>query len=215
METRVFKDMIAVIRGEGRRREEHLSKFSQDYAQDHWLFNDEPFINDLCLMLLVVVRHWVERELLSLGARSGKSGREISGRQFRDNLLKEARSVRMDWMPLITKLSLSFLSDWDQMQILRELSNSYKHDENASASASLLRLLRLPNDVNYAPLAESDRVRRAVATAAALPEQASYIDIAEHFIGIAERFLEEVRRTNHVSPVKWGPLSLAPRDSLH
>ena len=56
-----------------------LANEDPDYAYDQWLFTDEPFVNELCLVLLVVIRHQLERELLGLLARVIVDAKEIDG----------------------------------------------------------------------------------------------------------------------------------------
>jgi hypothetical protein len=63
MNTRILKEIISLIRIEQERRSSVLRAEDQDYANDHWLFWDEPFLNVLCLMFLVTLRHQVEREV--------------------------------------------------------------------------------------------------------------------------------------------------------
>jgi len=82
METGILKEVIAVIRAEQQRRASLLTDEDPNFAYDHWLFKDEPFVNELCLMLLVTLRHHVERELVRLAARAADEGEEISGQQY-------------------------------------------------------------------------------------------------------------------------------------
>ncbi len=71
MDTRIARDIVEVIRAEREKRIDRLADEDPDYAHDQWLFADEPFINDMCLMVLVALRHQVERRLVSLAARAG------------------------------------------------------------------------------------------------------------------------------------------------
>jgi hypothetical protein len=75
MEMRILKDIIAVIRAEQQRRESLLTDEEPNFAYDQWLFTDAPFVAELCLMLLVTLRHQVERELARLAARAVGDGK--------------------------------------------------------------------------------------------------------------------------------------------
>jgi hypothetical protein len=52
METGILKEVIAVIRAEQQRRASLLTDEDPNFAYDHWLFKDEPFVNELCLTSL-------------------------------------------------------------------------------------------------------------------------------------------------------------------
>lgn len=69
MDTRVAKHVIDVIRAERDSRLARLVAEEPELANALWHVYDEPFINELCLMLLVAIRHQVERELVLLTAR--------------------------------------------------------------------------------------------------------------------------------------------------
>src|SRR5579871_3296324 len=96
MQTKVLREIISIIRTEEGRRASTLPE-GQDAALDRWLFDDEPFVSNLCLMFLVALRHQLERELLDLLARSGHHGKEISGKKYREILQKETLSDRTEW----------------------------------------------------------------------------------------------------------------------
>jgi hypothetical protein len=60
--------------------------------EDHWFYRgeEEPFINELCLVLLVAIRHEIERELTFFAVRKNSKGRTLSDDDYRD-LVKEER----------------------------------------------------------------------------------------------------------------------------
>jgi hypothetical protein len=91
METGILKEVIAVIRAEQQRRASLLTDEDPNFAYDHWLFKDEPFVNELCLMLLVTLRHHVERELVRLAR-----GRLTKGRKSAVNNISRVRSLGSD-----------------------------------------------------------------------------------------------------------------------
>lgn len=88
MDINTLNGMIAIIRNEQERRASQLENEDPQYAYDQWLFTDEPFINDLCLMMLVTIRHQVEKELVSLAALAMNNGQEIESMQYWDNIEK-------------------------------------------------------------------------------------------------------------------------------
>ncbi len=76
MDTRLAKNIVKLIRGERQRRASLLEDMHPEAADDRWLFTDLPFVAELCLMLLVAMRHQVERELISLAARAADNGKK-------------------------------------------------------------------------------------------------------------------------------------------
>ena len=62
MNSKIARATLNVIRKERKRR---LASLPDDplAADDLWPSADEVFVNELCLMLLVAIRHQVEREL--------------------------------------------------------------------------------------------------------------------------------------------------------
>ncbi len=67
----------------------------------------------------------------------------------------------------------------------------------------LLHKLKLPTNVRYAWMPESDSLREALATFIGLNKEATYCDVAEQFIDVASSFLKEVRtrRKSQLSPI--------------
>lgn len=71
MNVTVARDVIGVIRAEMKRRSPRGLNDSHEAieaAYDQWVFSDEPFLNELCLLLLTALRHQVERELIKIAA---------------------------------------------------------------------------------------------------------------------------------------------------
>jgi hypothetical protein len=58
-------------------------------AYDQWLFTDEPFVNEMCLMVLVALRHQVERRLVFIAARVDTGQLSISRKQYQQNVISE------------------------------------------------------------------------------------------------------------------------------
>ena len=101
------------------------------------------------------------------------------------------------------------------MKALRLLANSYKHDPSMEPIDELLNKLNLQTGVNYAPLPESDALREGLAELIGLGKDTGYCDIAVRFVDIASDFLGNVQSRTRVSQVKWGPVSLKPKDFAH
>ncbi len=156
MDLRLFKDVIAVIRAEQERRASLLDGVDPDFALDHWHFIDQPFLNQLCLMLLVTLRHQVERELVGLAARAGHGSEEISVDQYRKNLNEFRNLNRQGWEQIEKTLELQSSKKYNLIQSLRHLANVYKHEPSTKPDYRLIASLELPTEVNFAPLPESD-----------------------------------------------------------
>jgi hypothetical protein len=183
-----------------------------DAAYDRWLYHDEPFINDLCLMVLVAIRHEVERELVSLAARVTDNQRTLSGAQYHDRLNDERQHLRekKGWARLSAKLHLESFSAWQgSMNILRHLVNSIKHEPTEGPGPDLLKELKLDPKRNYMTLPEGGAVQDAIAASLGLKD-ADYCAITEGFILEAEAFLAAVARQPGFSPVEHGAASLSP-----
>lgn len=210
--TPVFKEMIAVIKAEQQRRSSLLTDEDPNFAYDHWLFTDAPFVNELCLMLLVTLRHQVEREMVGLAARAADDGKEISGQQYEEKVKQLRKGNGWDWTEINNRLKPESCEGYASMKALRLLANSYKHDPSMEPNEDLLKLLKLETGVNYAPLPESDSLREGFACFIGLGKDTGYCDIAARFVDIASDFLANVQSRTRVSQVQWGPVSLNPDD---
>jgi hypothetical protein len=210
METGILKGMIAVIRTEQQRRVSLPTEEDPNFAYDRWLFTDEPFVNELCLMVLLTLRHQVERELVRLAARAAEDGKEINGEQYQKNADLLRRGRAWDWKTIEARLRLKYCKDYASMEGLRLLANSYKHDPSMEPDEGLLKLLKLETGVNYAPLPESHSLQKGLAAFIRLREDANYCDIVERFVEIASGFLADAQNRTRVSPVRWDPASLNP-----
>jgi hypothetical protein len=216
MHTAVVKDLIAVLRTERDRRITSLEDEHADYAADRWLFTDEPFLNELGLVLLVAIRHQLERELIRLAARVTDDRHEMSGDEYCQRVEDERERLRSDgWKFLIAKLRLRAFPEWNtSLKTLQLLANDYKHNSSHGPSKELLEHLGLnpiisrSPTVRYAPLPESRQFREALALSLNLDSAADYSAIADEFLSRAERLLADVEQQLGLSPVKWGPVSL-------
>jgi hypothetical protein len=213
MNTRLAKNILEIIRSEEERRISLLDDKDSDAAYDQWVFKDAPFLAELCLMLLVALRHQVERELVVLAARAANDGKEIDGKQCQKRV-KELQDLPLSkrWKTIEARLKPQCCLGAEAIEALRLLANSYKHDPSKEPAEDLLKLLNLEVGVNYAPLPESDALREALAASVGLNQDADYCDIAETFLDIVDIFLTDVRRQPQISRVKWGAASLNPKD---
>jgi hypothetical protein len=208
MNTSVAKEMIRVIRAERESRLARLPTEDPDFAYDEWLSTDEPFINDLCLTLLVALWHQVERELVHLAARVTSDGRELSLEQYWQRINKERQQLdKHGWEKTITvKLKLNNIDEWSRsMTTLRLLANSYKHHPSTKPKDLLLQHLApitRPN-LDYDSLPESQGFKAELAASLDLRDGANYCDIADELLARVDRFLAEVPKQSMLSPVKW------------
>jgi hypothetical protein len=218
METGILKGMITVIRTEEKRRanlrrEDEASLLTKEdgsFAYDQWLFTDAPFVNELCLMLLVSLSHQVERELVSLAARAADDGKEIGGQNYDQEVRKLRKGKGWDWGTMKARLTLKSCEGYTSMEALRHLANSYKHDPSMQPDAELLDVLKLETGVSYLPLPESDSLREGLAVIIGLGKGAAYCDIAEAFVDVASGFLVDVQSRTKLSRVKRDPTSFDP-----
>lgn len=220
METHVLKQMIDVIRVEEQRRAERRANMHPDVTYDQRLFTDTPFLNELCLMLLVALRHQVERELVLLAARLADDGSEITVEQYHKNVHKERELLKRDGLKRIFKrLDVKSCKETKVLEALRLLSNSYKHDPFVKPDVKLLKLLNLPSEwpkkKNYAPLPESSSLQEAFAVFVGLGKDADYCDITERFVESVNEFLEGLKSRTKVRPFEKRLVSLNPQDFEH
>lgn len=182
------------------------------WAYDEWQFHHEPFINDLCLMLLVTIRHQVERNLVKLAARVTGHGNPLDREEYVKRVTEERMALKTTdkgWKSLVSKLKLKSLPEWaSSMETLRLVANNYKHAPSERPDVDLLRHLHLDRRRNYASLPESNAVRERLAKSVRLRTNADYCDIAEEMLRRA-RFLKDVAGQPGLSRVKPGRLSLA------
>src|SRR5947209_17323848 len=132
MDTKVAKATIDVIRRERKRRRSRLPDHS-DAAYDQWLFWDSPFVNELCLMVLVAIHHQIERELIQVAAQKTDDGKPLSRAAYQERLRIERGKWKSDRKSTITKLKLDSFPGWNRdLEALRQLANSYKHTDRKS-----------------------------------------------------------------------------------
>ena len=212
MDTKVAKDTIDVIRRERKRRRSRLPDHP-DAAYDQWLFGDSPFVNELCLMLLVAIHHQVERELIQLAAQKTDDGKSLSRAGYEKRLRIMREKWKSDRKSIIARLELNSFPEWNRdLEVLRQIANSYKHTPWRRPDDKLLKLLQLNLKRNYASLPESDGIREGLAVYLKLRKDADYCSIVSKVLRRADAFLTAVKQQRGLSKVNWGPVSLHPRD---
>ena len=210
MDTHIFREMIAVIRAEEKRRVSLLTGEDPDFEYERWLSTDEPFVNELCLMVLVTLRHQVERELVKLAARASDDGKEISPREYDEEVQKLRKGRGWNWETIEARLNLESCAGNAPMKALRHLANSYKHDPSMEPDNDLLKFLNLETGDDYARLPESPALREGLATSVGLGKDAGYCDIVGRFVDIASGFLAQAQSHTKARPFKRVPTSLIP-----
>ncbi len=214
MHTKVVKDILDVIRTEQERRHLLLADEDPESSGEQWVTSDVPFINELCLMLLTVLRHQIERSLIGFAARANDDGKEISSQQYQENASKMRKKLRTKdgWNKVSCSLKLKSCEGNELIEILRHLVNSYKHHPFAEPDEMLLKGLNLEHSVSYAALPESGAVKKGLELSMGLEQHADYLAIADRFVDIAEKFLADVQRQTRLSRVKPGKISFRPQD---
>lgn len=98
-------------------------------------------------MVLVGLRHQVERDMIRLAARLAAGGAEISTEEYEKNLRTERDLLRErdGWKRMSIRLDVQSCKENKLLEVLRLLSNSYKHDPFVKPEPKLLRLLNLPS----------------------------------------------------------------------
>jgi hypothetical protein len=201
MDFRVAREMIGIIKTERQDRLDRLKNDNQDEAFHQWADIDEPFINDMCLMVLVALHHQLERELVFRAARANR-GFPMTWDQCQEGELKlqkrlsDRKSSNAAWSDLRANLNLVTFPRW--METLRLLANSFKHGLWQQPNKALLDHLRLPPKpegpliVDYAPLSQSRRFRSGLAASLGLANDADYCAITEAFMALIDELLWDV-----------------------
>jgi hypothetical protein len=213
METKVARAMLETIRGEQDRRlrDPHENTL---VALDQWADVDQPLISEMVLVLLIAIRHGVERELIWLAAGHSPDGREIGADEYWKRIKAERKSFGDKPQEFIGRFRLDTLPRWTSMEVLRHMANCYKHEPLLTPSKSLLECLGMPLipqteplEVIYASLPESLLFRQGLASWLTLDRHADYCAIADSLLNRVDEFLAAA---NHAIPrnVKLGYVSL-------
>jgi hypothetical protein len=179
MDMSIAKEMIRVIREE---RDRRLAVLETEDDPRSMYGGDEPLINELCLMLLVTIRHQIEREMVLFAARITSAGKELGDTEYEALIKKERKEVKekKGWGDLYAKLECDAKTEcW--LETLRLLSNIYKHDLWLYPDEDILTHLHLKPG-NYLPIYQSQAFIDGLAKSLELSSDADYSDIAEAFV---------------------------------
>lgn len=218
MDSRVFNEILEVIKAEEQRRGSLLQGDHPDAAYAQWIFRHEPLLNELCLMLLATLRHQVERVLVGFAARCFDDGKAISQAAYeaRIDQLRPANKPKFwDWNEITRRLNIDPTSPEEEcLKGLRLLTNAYKHDPLGEPSDELKRFLSHP-EVNFAPLPESDLLQKELAKFVGLDKDASYPEIVEGYLASVNEYLSDLESRNSLSEIKPFPAPMDPKKLWH
>jgi hypothetical protein len=192
--------MISVIRAEQQKRAEQLEGKDPNVADDQWLFTDEPFINEMCLLVMVGIRHDVERQLILLAGRANV-GPKIDRTKYKLKVADIRKRVRSNGLKFLeSEFQLNNYPEWNgSMRTLQLLANCLKHEPTLEPDPELLEHLGLPLEpsgwavTGYMPLPESEDFRKGLAKSVDLPENSDFCSIAECFVREADSFLDALK----------------------
>ena len=133
-----YELFLEVVRAEEQRRSSLLRDMDPEDAGDYWFTHDLPFLNDLCLLVFVLLRHRVERRLIYLAACAGHAGHPMN----RATYLAEREGLRLptggtNWTKVHQRLDTSSNRYKHVAKTLRLLANAYKHDASNTPSDDL------------------------------------------------------------------------------
>ena len=210
MDWNVARQVLTVIAAERDRRREALEKEEiWDYAQDKWLFEELPFVNELCLTLIVAVWHQLEREVVHVAARATEDGQPINRQTYEQSVRRQRKEAKTKGIAsLLVRLGTES-PKW--METLRLLANCYKHEPDRRPSEALLTQIHLPLKpterlvVAYAPLAESRLFLNGLSASLGVEERYDYCNVASVFISRAEDFLIQVKASSALATLSGDP----------
>lgn len=210
MDVRHAKAFVDLLIAEAKRRESLLPEDDgMGLAYDVWTFKDLPFLRDLSLLYLVALRHDIERRLLFYAVCATGHGRPIKRTTFvrrQRTLLKLHVSKR--WKEIDKRLNTSLATNYQSVEALRLLANSYKHEPRKEPGRELIKHLKLNQRLIYAELPESGELQKGLARLLGLHDTAGYAEILMEFTKRSDAFMEDIVANNKLSPVRWGAVSL-------
>jgi hypothetical protein len=208
MELTDARAYLDVIKAEEQRRAQLLPDHP-DAAYDRWFFYDAPFINELCIVFLVALRHHIERRLIFLAACAADGGRPITKEEFLARV-KELSNLKASarWDEISGRLTPDRCAHYHVIEALRHLANAYKHDPSLEPDDRLLNHLGLDSNLRYASIPESGELQKRLGIIVGLPANTSYSDIATLFLERVQGFLDDVEARSAISAVKWGRVSM-------
>jgi len=217
------KAYLDVIKDAEQRRAKLLPD-DPDAAYDQWLFHDAPFINELCIVFLVALRHHVEHRLTFFAACAADGGKPISRTEFSDRM-KQLSKPKAKWDAIEKRLHPDQCVHYQVIEALQHLANAYKHNANLEPDHRLLKHLGLPPNrtyapnergaLTYAPIPESEVLQNALAAIVGLPANSPYSQIATVFVERTQGFLDDLEARNTISRVKGGRVGFSSDQLAH
>jgi hypothetical protein len=215
MDGSIARSMVEVIRAEKDRLLAQLEHVDPEFRYEQWEV-DEPFINELSLLLLVALWHHVERQLVHNAVGVAAQGKVLDRKAYQQFVENERKLFRGQRQQTTSKLNLNAIPLWQSsMTALRLLVNCYKHDAWTGPDHELLKHLGMdlvPQErllIGYASFPESRYFREGLARYLGLPTDADYCAIAEKFVSETDSFLTQVEAQPGVPKVQRAPISLA------
>jgi hypothetical protein len=181
MNTKLIRSLTEFIRAEEDSRESLRASMSAEAAHCQAIFHDAPLTNELYLLVLLFMWHEIEKEIVLMAALSSVQN---SSPLTRDDYQKEVEhlgGMRYEKRKIEIERRLPALDarSWDLLDLLRLLANSFKHDPFDKPDHRLLKRLRLPENMNYASMAESGAVRSGLAQFLGIGDEATFSEIVE------------------------------------
>ena len=212
MNTQLIKALVELVKSEEHNRATARHSMSPDEAYYHATFHDTPLTNELYLLVLLFVWHHIEKEIVLLAALSAvRSPSPIT----RDEYGKEVRRIealgqgkrRKELEQLLPKIDTR---DWDFLDTLRLLANSFKHDPFGKPKDVLLKRLGLSENMNYASLSESGAVRFGLGKFLGIRDDVEFSEIVEAVCKTCDRLLFLLRAATPLRSFEYERVSLHP-----
>lgn len=210
-------DMIKVIKDDQKKRDKQRKRMDPDEGYDQWLFEDQPFLNRFCLMLLVSLRHEIERALTGIAVRTNESVEEISATKYMEKIWESQHKKNkkgqivpkiFDYREMEKILNLKNCIKYKYIEPLRLLSNIFKHGNPMEPDDALLESLKMDNSLNYCEIFESQKFQEGLAKFIGLERDSDFCQIVERYLNIAKDFIKEVADQNELCAILWQPVPL-------
>jgi len=182
-----IKKFVEAIREETNRLATERNKLPPEVVDDQWIFNDGPLLRVLTTTVIVGVWHLVEKRLKRLIVLctddTSKVGIELSHNEFGEALKKSKAWKFKDIKNQAQKvhIDLKQCSHFKDMDLLRKISNSWKHQPSGEPNDDLITELNLDSSLTY-DITEGKTVFEKIGTRFQLKE--------DDFAGILEEFLK-------------------------
>jgi hypothetical protein len=211
MNTDLIRSLVGLVEAEEQNRKNARSSMPVEAADYQATFRDTPLVNELYLLVLLFIWHEVEKEIVLIAALSSMvDNSPIS----RDDYSKEVdRLGSLDGKTRKRELKKLLPLDrrqWDLLEVLRLLANSFKHDPFDKPNGILLKRLGLPENANYAPLSESGAVRFGLSKFLGIGDEATFSEIVNALRKSCDQILFVLRSGTRLRSFKHELVSLNP-----